>query len=78
MRFEMPKHNSEHHYDQHSKAAEYYDYAARHHREAAKYHKSGEYDEASRHAHVAHGHSLHAQHYARESDKAFASEYRKQ
>ena len=60
----MSKRNNEHNSD----------HAANHHREAAKHYKSGENERAAHHAHAAHGHSLHANHYAKESGKTFASE----
>jgi len=59
----------------HLKAAEHHEYAARHHREAAKRYEEGNLDKAAHHAHLAHGHMLHATNGAQEAVKAHLVEY---
>ena len=51
------QHEIHHH---HHEAAKHLDEAARHHREAAKHAETGQHEKASHHAHLAHGHKLHA------------------
>lgn len=70
MRFRMAKHNSEHHQDNHSKAAGQREKTAQpQHRESAKQ------DKARGHEKAAEGHSPNARHQATASAaRAFASE----
>ena len=44
----------------HHNAAKHHEQASQHHKEAAKHHESGDHETAGHHAHIAHGHSLHA------------------
>jgi hypothetical protein len=44
----------------HEKAAEHHEKAAEHHRAAAEHVSEGNHESAAHHAHVAHGHAIHA------------------
>ena len=46
-----------------------------HHREAANHHDSEDHEKAAHHAHIAHGHTLHATHHAEEAGKHHATEH---
>jgi hypothetical protein len=57
------------HMEHHESAAEHHESAAEHHREAAKHYKAGDHEKAAHHAHLAHGHGVHASHHAEEAAK---------
>ena len=69
----MPRHASSHHL----KAAEHHALAARHHKEAAKHYKHGDYETAAHHAHIAHGHLMHAIDHTEEAAKSHAEHHGK-
>jgi hypothetical protein len=59
----------------HQFAAENHRLAAAHHVEAERYLKSGDYQMAAHHAHIAHGFTLHALRHGEESSKRYADVY---
>jgi hypothetical protein len=53
--------------EHHRKAAEQFEYAARHHHDAATHYEAGRHEQAAREAYLAHGHYLHASNHAAEA-----------
>jgi hypothetical protein len=66
----MPKQDPNHQH--HQDAARHYEQAALHHKEAARHYESGNHEAAGYHAHIAHGHTIHALHHSEEAAKQHA------
>lgn len=68
----MPPHSGSAH---HREAADQFEQAARHHREAARFHDIGNHEKAGFHAYVAQGHQALAAEHAEEAAKHYAEEH---